>query len=59
MWFDRHFPGALRESKHRWAGHLARRRDNRSAGQSESQNGYVPMEIKDLEADLEQDGATI
>ena len=27
-------------------------------GQSESQNGY-PMEIKDLEADQEQDGATI
>ena len=27
-------------------------------GQSESQNGY-PMEIKDFEADQEQDGATI
>ena len=47
---------SIRESKHRWAGHVARRRA--IDGQSESQNGY-PMEIKDFEADQEQDGATI
>ena len=47
---------SIRESKHRWAGHVGGG-DVTIDGQSESQNGY-PMEIKDLEADQEQDGAT-
>ena len=47
---------SIRESKHRWA--ATWRGDVTIDGQSESQNGY-PMEIKDLEADQEQDGATI
>ena len=44
----------IRESKHRWAGHVVRRRDNRW---TEWHNGY-PVDIKDLEADQERDGAT-
>ena len=42
------------ESKHRWAVYVARRRA--MDGQSESQNEY-PMDIKELEADQERDGA--
>ena len=48
---------SIRESKHRWAGHVARRRDNRWTIRITE---WIPaMEIKDLEADQEQDGATI
>ena len=48
---------SIRESKHRWAGNTWRG-DVTTDGQSESQNGY-PVDIKDLEADQEQDGAMI
>ena len=44
----------LRESQHRWAD--TSQGDMTTDGQSESQNG--PVDIKDLEADLEGDGAT-
>ena len=47
---------SIRESKHRWA--ATWRGDVTIDGQSESQNGY-PVEIKGLEADQEQHGATI
>ena len=54
-WCDRHYQEHVRESKHRWAeprGEETWQHD----GQSESQNGY-PVDIKDLEADQERDGA--
>ena len=47
---------SIRESKHRWAGHVVRRRDN---GWTIRVTEWIPVEIKDLEADQEQNGATI
>ena len=55
-WFDRHYQEHKR--KQTQMGGNTWRGDVTIDGQSESQNGY-PMEIKDLEADQEQDGATI
>ena len=54
-WFDRHYQEHKR--KQTQMGGPRGEETWQLDGQSESQNGY-PMEIKDLEADQEQDGAT-
>ena len=47
---------SIRESKHRWAEHVARRHWQQMDNQSYTE--WIPVDIKDLKADQEQDGAT-